>query len=343
MSYPVGLATKQVSFGQAVVMESGVALGMRVTITASRSLVYRPTGQPLVQQSTMFTADQPAGTRILTLPICDSTDMGTGNGQAISITGDQVTHTYMARIEYLSPTGGTLPGASGSRLVGPFVLRTSDPATVDLDDMILAEPGGPSEGIPVYIPPGGGTSDITELVGDTVDSGAPYRLILFEDGTVRAIPASTVDPTPPTGLAVEAHLSSVRLTWAAATAPTSGRTYVVYRDGVQIGTTAGLSFRDISIASGATYSYRVRTQDAYGQQSSLTSPVSAFIDPATNSAPAVTVTSWPLAAPTNGRTLLRVAASDVDAQSLALTLGVDDGTIVPTDDPSVWIYTSAGA
>jgi len=189
---------------------------------------------------------------------------------------------------------------------------------------------------------GGGSTDIEDLSGDIVDGTGSYRLILFSNGTVRAIPVNTPDPVPPTGLATAPTLSSVLLTWTAATAPTTGRTYVVLRDGVEIATTTSTSYRDRGITAGSTYSYRLITQDTYGQRSAQTSAVSAFINPASNVAPVTTVTSWPPVIPTNGKALLRVCAADVDAQSLTLALSVDTGTITATDDPSIWIYTPAG-
>jgi chitodextrinase len=129
----------------------------------------------------------------------------------------------------------------------------------------------------------------------------------------------------------------VRLAWTSAATPAAS--YDVYRDGSKIGSSTGLTFRDSAVTPGATYSYRVRTVDSYGQTSALTAAVTAFIDPALNQAPTVTVTSWPALAPTNGKTLLRVCGSDVDAQVLTLALGTDSGLLEPTDDPSIWYYT----
>lgn len=179
------------------------------------------------------------------------------------------------------------------------------------------------------------------MVANTVDTGASYRIILFSDTTVKAIPVATPVPTTPTGLAATPRLSSVKLTWTAATLPTSGKTYVIYRNGSQIATTTALSYRDIAVAVGSTYTYQVLTRDIYGQRSSLTTGVSAYIDPALNVAPNMTVTAWPTTAPSNGRTLIRVCAADVNAQTLSLALSVDVGSLAPTDDPSIWYYTPA--
>lgn len=180
--------------------------------------------------------------------------------------------------------------------------------------------------------------DTGTFVDNTVDTESPYRIILFSNGNVRAIPVDTPDPLPPTGLAVDPRLSSVLLTWNAPATGSAG-SYAVYRDGVQIGTPTGRSYRDLGVVVGNTYNYSVQTIDPFGQRSDVTATVPAFIDPALNVAPTVTVTSWPLTAPTNGRTYVRVCASDANAQSLALTLECDEGSLEATDDPSIWIYT----
>lgn len=174
------------------------------------------------------------------------------------------------------------------------------------------------------------------LEGVTVDTSEAFKLILLSDGTVRAIPSGAVAPAVPTGLAVDAKLTSVRLSWSAAA---RAATYRVTRDGVQVAVVSGLSFRDTAIQPGATYSYRVASIDQYGQRSAASAPASAFVDPDLNVAPSVTVTAWPPAPSTNGRSLLRVNAIDVNAQTLALALAVDVGSIQPTADPSVWLYT----
>ena len=66
--------------------------------------------------------------------------------------------------------------------------------------------------------------------------------------------------------------------------------------------------------------------------------MSAFIDPALNEPPTVTITSWPTSVPLGGsRAVIHVNAKDVDAQALAHTLNTDVGSLVATADPTVWI------
>jgi hypothetical protein len=181
--------------------------------------------------------------------------------------------------------------------------------------------------------PAGGIS-----AGNTADTFEPYKVILLAQGNaVKAIPASADAPALPTGLAVIAKLSSVRIHWTAAARASQ---YRLFKDGVLLTTTSGLSYRDRAIAVSHTYQYVVQAVDGYGQRSQPTAPVSAFIDPALNVAPVVDdVVSWPPVVPSSGRSILRVNAHDANAHALALALGVSAGSIAATDDPSVWIYT----
>lgn len=164
--------------------------------------------------------------------------------------------------------------------------------------------------------------------GDTADTGEHFKLVWFGDGTVKAIPFSAEPPATPTDLATDVHLTSVKLTWTAATRADH---YRVYRDDVYLSDATGTSYRDTSIAISETYTYTLRAVDQYGEWSDLSSGADAFIDPSLNSPPTIAVTQW--------GPYLRVNASDVDAQILALTLDVDAGTLSVTDDPSVWRLT----
>ncbi len=168
MAYPESLPVRSVSFGQAVALEGGSPIAMRVTIKASRTLVHRPSGTPLVSVQTVFrTAD--TGDRTVPLPVTDSDEMGLGNGQPIVLETGEVTHLYTATIEYLDPE--TLKNLSGvpSRVVGPFALPSSSAAVVDLDDLQTASV--PTQGIPsnLYLMTGekGAPGGLAPLGADT--------------------------------------------------------------------------------------------------------------------------------------------------------------------------------
>jgi hypothetical protein len=194
------------------------------------------------------------------------------------------------------------------------------------------DPSGPP-GQWIQIAPGGGGGSGGS--GLTVDTGQPFRIIMLSNGSVIAIPESAVPPIAPTGLAAIARLTSVSLSWNAATGATS---YIIRRDGVQVATTSNRTYRDLAIVSGNTYSYTVASVDTYAQRSPASAPVTAYIDPTLNVAPTnMSVTCWPTPIPTDGPAFIRVNATEPDLQILAFTLGVDAGSLSSTADPSVWV------
>lgn len=160
MSFPSGLPTKTVTFGHAVTMEAADPMGMRVRIKANRTLVHRPSGQVLLSIEKTYANPGGTETQIL-LPICDSPDMGYGDGSSIDVTDGKVTHTYVATVEYFEPGNLSAPRAELTRTVGPFVLLASDPETIDLDDLEYLTPivGDPIQG------PGGGGDLGTHTTG----------------------------------------------------------------------------------------------------------------------------------------------------------------------------------
>lgn len=162
-------------------------------------------------------------------------------------------------------------------------------------------------------------------------------MILFaENGLVKAIPVSAQPPGTPTNLVVLARLSSVKLTWGAAARAAK---YRVYRNGSLLAETTERTIRDLGAAVGQTYAYTVQAVDTYGQRGTPTVAVNGFVNPATNHAPNISVKTWPATLATDGTTIVRVNAEDIDAQVLAMTLGVNAGSLASTTDPSVWTYT----
>jgi hypothetical protein len=90
--------------------------------------------------------------------------------------------------------------------------------------------------------------------------------------------ASTADaqaPTAPTDLsATAASVSRVDLAWTASTDNVAVTGYDVFRDGVQVGSTAGAtSYVDSTVAPGTGYTYTVRARDGAGNLSGLSAPV----------------------------------------------------------------------
>jgi hypothetical protein len=172
----------------------------------------------------------------------------------------------------------------------------------------------------------------------TEDTGEDFKIIVFSDGTIRAVPVNAFAPATPTGLARTVYVSRVALTWAA----TSGASqYVVYRNGIQIAVTSVPHYTDWDVIAGGNYSYQIRAKNVYNQQSGLTAAVSASITPDDNIDPEVSVTLWPPVAIPGQKQIVRVCGLDVDGQSLIFSLAATTGgTLEPTNDPSVWLLTT---
>lgn len=173
----------------------------------------------------------------------------------------------------------------------------------------------------------------TGLTGDTIDTEEPYRVIMFSDGTVLAIPVAAVAPDVVDDATVFIKIASVKIDW---TAPSGAATYRVYRDGSYLASTSATEYRDGTVEVGETYTYNVQAVSAYLLRSGLSATLTAYIDPALNTTPVVEIRTWPAVPAVGTRAIVRVNALDVDGQLLALALDTDVGTLTETDDPSVW-------
>jgi chitodextrinase len=86
-------------------------------------------------------------------------------------------------------------------------------------------------------------------------------------------------PSAPTNLtastsAVTATVSSVTLSWSAATDNVAVTGYDVFRDGAKIATVTSTGYTDPSVTSSVTYSYTVKAFDAAGNRSAASAPLS---------------------------------------------------------------------
>jgi hypothetical protein len=172
----------------------------------------------------------------------------------------------------------------------------------------------------------------------TEDTGEEYKIIVFSNGTIRAVPVGAFSPPTPTGLARVIFVSRIALSWNATPGASQ---YVVYRNGLQIATTASTQYTDWDVVSGGNYSYQIRAKNIYEQQSGLTTAVTATITPDDNVAPEVSVSLWPPVAVPGQKQIVRVCGYDLDGQSLVFDLtATTGGTLEPTNDPSVWLLTT---
>jgi chitodextrinase len=103
-----------------------------------------------------------------------------------------------------------------------------------------------------------------------------YRVLAYDSGgnesaQCPAVAVSTADATAPSVPAnlqgTGASASQINLTWTASTDNVGVTGYRVYRNGSQVGTTAGASYFDTGLSEATSYSYTVAAYDAAGNAS----------------------------------------------------------------------------
>lgn len=97
-------------------------------------------------------------------------------------------------------------------------------------------------------------------------------------GSTQSAPApDTTAPTPPAGLTSGIVLDSYRsayyvdLNWKASTDNIGVKDYIVKKNGVNLGTTTTLNYKDYSIQPDVYYTYQVQARDAAGNVSAVSS------------------------------------------------------------------------
>ncbi len=96
---------------------------------------------------------------------------------------------------------------------------------------------------------------------------------------VLANTGDTEPPSKPAGLQVTAVSSnSVTISWAPSVDNVGVTGYRVYRSGVTIGTTAGLSYTDHTVTAGFSYTYTVSAFDAVGNTSAQSAGLTASVE-----------------------------------------------------------------
>jgi len=97
----------------------------------------------------------------------------------------------------------------------------------------------------------------------------------------------TAAPSVPSGLLLSTHtLTSIKLTWTAATDNVGVTGYKIYRNGTQVATSQATNYDDTGLAPGVSYNYTVAAYDAAGNTSAQ-SGVSSFSTLADTTAPSV--------------------------------------------------------
>lgn len=154
-----------------------------------------------------------------------------------------------------------------------------------------------------------------------------------------AAAVDTTAPSVPTNLAAAVMSSSqVDLNWTASTDNVAVTGYEIFRDGVQVGTSANTTFSNFGLSAATGYNFTVRAYDAAGNRSGFSLGASATTSEANTSTGAAslgahaiawypcnsngTLTTAPITTQTSNSTLLAWVARGV----------IGDFTAVPTDN-----------
>jgi chitodextrinase len=188
---------------------------------------------------------------------------------------------WKAQVQITLPSGGTAPpgpsDASAPTAASGLTSTASDATSVQLTWAASADNVGVGgywvyrDGRVVGSPTG------TTFTDDTAgaESSYVYAVRAYDaagnvgpESAQLAVttPADAPDTTPPTTPArLNAVISTlVHLWWDASYDARGLSAYVVYRDGVALGTTSSQSFSDLSVQGGRAYTYSVRARDRAG-------------------------------------------------------------------------------
>jgi len=121
-----------------------------------------------------------------------------------------------------------------------------------------------------------GTYTLTAIAKDAAGNTTTSSLITV---TVDNL-ADIIPPTAPTNLVANAISSTqINLSWTASTDNVGVTEYIVFRDGVQLGSSATTSFQDFNLIPATIYSYTVSARDAAGNDSPVSIAVNAATPP----------------------------------------------------------------
>jgi chitodextrinase len=155
----------------------------------------------------------------------------------------------------------------------------------------------------------------------------------------------TTPPSTPTGLSATAVAShEVDLSWTAST-DDSGVVagYKILRDGTQIGTSSGTSYKDLSVVPGTTYTYTVRAYDAAGNTSGDSN--SATATPTDTTAPSAPTLSATAPSPTQVNLSWTASTDDTGVTAYDVYRGPSGGslTLLTTTGGSATSYSDTTA
>ncbi len=235
--------------------------------SSSQTIGMRFTGITIPKNSTItraylqFKVDESSSGNVpLTIKAHSSNNAGTFTGSRRNITNRPTT---AASISW-SPAAWNTVGQAGSNQ------RTPDIKNVVQE--ITSRSGWNSGNAIAFIISSNSTGKRVAESFEGDRAGAPLLHIEYTAGNGGG---DTQAPTVPASVRkVSATISRVAIRWNASTDNTAVTGYRVYRNGTQIGTTAGITFTDNSVIAATTYAYTVRAYDAANNVSASSTALS---------------------------------------------------------------------
>ncbi|BDZ41973.1 hypothetical protein GCM10025865_12720 [Paraoerskovia sediminicola] len=198
-----------------------------------------------------------------------------------------------------------------SKFVSPGAVRVASNNAGDLHNVAFKNPDGT---VALYVTNvGGGTQTFGvswngKRVGYTVAPGAVATLTWPSTG---GSTSDTQAPSAPAGLTASGtSTSATNLSWNASNDDVGVTGYVVRRDGTQVATPSGTSFRDSGLSADTEYSYTVAARDAAGNESARSSVLTVRTDAPDTQAPSAPAGLTASGTSTSGTNLSWSASSD---------------------------------
>jgi chitodextrinase len=234
------------------------------------------------------------------------------------VTAAPSTDVATPTVSITSPSSGATVGGS----VDVGVDATDDVGVVSVDVQVDGQTVGTDAAAPFVIAwdstsVANGSHELTAIARDAAgNTGASEPVTVFIDNV-----ADTGPPTAPTGLVATATgPTRVELSWTASQDDVGVAGYVIVRDGVEVDTAVGTTFRDDTVNADTTYRYAIVALDPSGNRSDPSEPADVTTPPAPT-----TSGSFTFAAAGDAGTTSRAAASlatlDASATDFFLALG----------------------
>ncbi len=127
-----------------------------------------------------------------------------------------------------------------------------------------------------YSYPFRGTLDETRIYGRALSQAEIQAdMTTALGGGAPPVPGDTTPPSTPTGLtAIHKTATEASFSWVASTDNVAVTGYRIFRNGVQVGTSAQTTYADSGLTANTAYSYTVSAYDAAGNSSTTSQPLS---------------------------------------------------------------------